>query len=45
LPFLPQRFRRAATIATTIATKAYTIATTKVDGAENCEEFALTKKN
>jgi len=28
-----------------IATKAYTIATTKVDGAENCEEFALTKKN
>ena len=44
LPFLPQRFRRAATIATTIATKASTIAT-KADGAENCEEFACTKKN
>jgi hypothetical protein len=40
--FLPQRFQRAATIPTTIATKASTIAT-KADGAENCEQLARTK--
>jgi hypothetical protein len=42
--FQPQCFRSAVTIATTIATKAYTIAT-KANGAENCEESARTKKN
>ena len=45
LPFLPQCFRRAATIATTIGMKAFTIAMMKANGAENCEEFARTKKN
>jgi len=41
---LPQRFRKAATITTTIATKASTIAT-KADGAENCGQLAHTKKS